>query len=225
MNLGKGFVATLVVSGYAVAAMSGCCGWHGFNLKGGWSLECSPASSCQVCVPAEGAADVTVADGDGCGVCGGSDCSCATGGGQGCLGRGVLRQLGQAAGGERYNDRPHFQPVPTQPAFVPRLEPQPDGSLQPPLEPVPVGAASPHSAPGPGVAVPEPEVVPAPMPTPVSPAPMPPANGGWKPSGGSQSVGRGTSASWVFKPQASAGPEIEAQSRCSGGCDRERVVR
>lgn len=217
MNCGKDLVATLVVGCCAVAAMSGCCPWHGFNLKGAWSLEWSPVSSCQVCSSSETAADVSVTDGEACG----AGCGCARCG----LGGGVLRQLGQAVNGERYNDRPHFQPVPTQPAFSVPLEPQPDGSLQPPLEPIPAAAAVPHPAPGPGVLVPEPEAIPAPLPTPASPAPMPPASGGWKPSGGNRPAGKVTSTSWMFQSPASAGPELQAQNRCSGGCNRQRVVR
>lgn len=233
MNRGSGFFTTLVVGSCLMTALSGCCGRRGLSLKGGWNLEVRPAlvDACQVPVSQECAECTTGSvDGSGCAVaspevdtCGDAGCgTCGT-----CLrpGRALLRQIGQAVTGERYFDRPHFHPVPTQPAFTARQDLPLDVAGQTPLEPVPAAPNPPMPKSGSDVLVPEPEVVPAPLPVPATSAPMPSGSTGWRPRDAASCGARGSGASWVFKPPVQVGLESGAQAHCSGGCNHERMTR
>lgn len=232
MKWGSGFLTSVVIGCCLAVTLSGCAR-RGLSLRGGWNLEVGPALGAGCEAPAgqgcvgcaahgEGAVEGSACGGAGCGTC------------VACLrpGRMLLRQIGRAVTAERYFDRPHFHPVPTQPAFMAQSESYLAGSGQPPLEtdgappesPLP-NAPLPKS--GPGVLVPEPvpEAVPAPLPTPMSPAPMPPGNTGWRLRGGVSSTEGGSDASWVFGPPVLVGANSGAQAQCVEGCGQGRIAR
>jgi len=213
-----GFVVWLAITCCLAAAQSGCCGRRGISLRGDWHFECGPAMEvdCVECPAGSATCTETSATGAEC-----------LGGRGACLRRGgmLLANLGQRLTEERYYDRPHFQPVPTQPAFMVPQDSVASGGAQPTPAPSPAVPDAPLPQPEPGVIVPEPEAVPAPMPTPVSPSPMPSNGTGWKPRGSYPQSGGGRNASWVFKSPAVLGSASAAQARCSAGCAREQAIR